>query len=116
VKDESHSASGRQSSVPHWVIHVAQLGSGPIKQACHHHGNLWSGLSNHWRFLVSEQQNHVLLWAIVPLIGFCLATAGMLINPTILMAFLMAIDVVIILSCFYLSREAECITAVDLEY
>ncbi len=42
--------------------------------------------------------------AIVPLIGFCGGMVGMLTNPTIWMAFLIAIDAVIVVSCFYLIK------------
>ncbi len=44
------------------------------------------------------------LGAIVPLIGLCGGMAGMLTNPTIWMAFLIAIDAIIVLSCFYLIK------------
>jgi hypothetical protein len=45
--------------------------------------------------------------AVAPLIGFCGGIVGMLTNPTMLtmwMALLIAIDVVIVLSCFYLIK------------
>jgi uncharacterized membrane protein (DUF2068 family) len=48
------------------------------------------------------------LGAIAPLIGFCGGMVGMLTNPTMLsmwMAFLIAIDAVIVLCCFYLIKR-----------
>ena len=45
--------------------------------------------------------------AIVPLIGIFLATLDLLMNPTTLMAFLIANDAVIVPSCFYLIVKSK---------
>jgi uncharacterized membrane protein (DUF2068 family) len=55
-------------------------------------------------FLFRNNNTAYYFGAIVPLIGLCLGTVGMLKNPTILMAFLIAIDVVVVISCFYLIK------------
>ncbi len=49
------------------------------------------------------------LWfgAIVPMVGMLLATIGMLTNPTIVGALFIAIDIAIIVCCFYLLFRKE---------
>jgi uncharacterized membrane protein (DUF2068 family) len=53
-------------------------------------------------FLFRDNRTAYYFGTIVPLVGLVLATLGMLTNPTILAAIFIAIDVVIVLSCFYL--------------
>ena len=54
--------------------------------------------------------------AIVPLIGLCGGLVGMLTDFTIWMAFLIAIDAIIALSCFYLIRgKSECVQSIETE-
>jgi uncharacterized membrane protein (DUF2068 family) len=53
-------------------------------------------------FLFRDNRTAYYLGAIVPLIGLVLATLGMLTHPTLLAAIFIAIDVVVVLSCFYL--------------
>jgi hypothetical protein len=55
-------------------------------------------------FLFWNNKTSYYFGAIVPLVGLCLGTVGMFINPTILMAFFIAIDVVVVISCFYLIK------------
>ena len=45
--------------------------------------------------------------AIVPFVGLLLATLGMLMNPTLMAAFFIAVDVVVVLCCFYLIRSRQ---------
>jgi hypothetical protein len=45
--------------------------------------------------------------AIVPLVGLLLATAGMVMNPTLLAAFFIVIDVIVVLCCFYLIFKSK---------
>ena len=56
-------------------------------------------------FLFRNSKTANYFGAIVPLIGLCGGMAGMLTNPTIWMAFLIAIDAVIVLGCFYLIKR-----------
>jgi uncharacterized membrane protein (DUF2068 family) len=58
-------------------------------------------------FLFRDNKTAYYFGAIVPLIGLCLGIVGMVMNPTILMAFLIAIDVVVVLSCFYLIKRKQ---------
>jgi len=53
-------------------------------------------------FLFRDNRTTYYLGAIIPLIGLALATLGMLTHPTLLAAIFIAIDVVVVLSCFYL--------------
>ena len=53
-------------------------------------------------FLLRDNRTAYYLGAIVPLIGLVLATLGMLTHLTLLAAIFIAIDVVVVLSCFYL--------------
>jgi hypothetical protein len=55
-------------------------------------------------FLFRNKKIAYYFGAIVPLIGFCGGLAEVLPNPTIWIAFLMAIDAVIVISCFYLIK------------
>jgi len=55
-------------------------------------------------FLFRNNKTAYYFGAIVPLIGFCGGLVEVLPNPTIWMAFLIAIDAVIVISCFYLIR------------
>ena len=55
-------------------------------------------------FLFRNSKTAYYFGAIVPLIGLCGGMVGMLTNFTIWMAFLIAIDAVVVLSCFYLIR------------
>jgi len=55
-------------------------------------------------FLFWNNKTAYYFGAIVPLIGLCGAMVGVLTNFTIWMAFLITIDAVIVLSCFYLIR------------
>jgi hypothetical protein len=58
-------------------------------------------------FLFRNNKTAYYFGAIVPLIGFCGGIVGMLTNPTMWsmwMAFLVAIDAVIVLGCFYLIK------------
>ena len=52
--------------------------------------------------LFRDNRTTYYLGAIIPLIGLALATLGMLTHPTLLAAIFIAIDVVVVLSCFYL--------------
>ena len=60
-------------------------------------------------FLFWNRRTAYYFGAIVPLIGICVGflggIVGMLTNPTIWMAFLLTIDVVIALSCYYLIKK-----------
>ena len=59
-------------------------------------------------FLFRNNRTAYYLGSIAPLIGFCGGMAGMLTNPTMRtmwMAFLIGIDAVIVLSCFYLIKR-----------
>jgi len=56
-------------------------------------------------FLFRNNKTAYYFGAIVPLIGLCGGLVGMLTNPTMWMAFLIAIDAVIVLSCFYLIKR-----------
>ena len=56
-------------------------------------------------FLFRNNKTAYYFGAIVPLIGLCGGLVGMLTNLTICMAFLIAIDAVIVLSCFYLIKR-----------
>ncbi len=56
-------------------------------------------------FLFRNNKTAYYFGAIVPLIGFCGGVVAVLTNPTIWMAFLIAIDAVIVLSCFYLIKR-----------
>jgi len=58
-------------------------------------------------FLFRDNKTAVYLGAIVPLVGLLLATAGMFMKPTLLGAFFIAIDVVVVLSCFYLIFKSK---------
>ena len=58
-------------------------------------------------FLFRDNRTAYSLGAIVPLIGLALATLGMLTNPTLLAAIFIAIDVVVVLSCFYLILKSK---------
>lgn len=55
-------------------------------------------------FLFRNNKTAYYFGAIVPLIGFCGGMVPVLPNPTVWMAFLTAIDAVIVLSCFYLPK------------
>jgi len=55
-------------------------------------------------FLFQNNKTAYYFGAIVPLIGFCGGMVAVLTNPTVWMAFLTAIDAVIVLSCFYLLK------------
>jgi uncharacterized membrane protein (DUF2068 family) len=55
-------------------------------------------------FLFRNNKTAYYLGQIVPSISFCGGMVKVLPNPTIWMAFLMAIDAVIVISCFYLIR------------
>ncbi len=83
------------------VIHVAQLGTAQLDRRVIIMVIFGVAYLIIGGFLFRNNKTAYYFGAIVPLIGFCLGTVGMLINPTILMAFLMAIDVVVVLSCFY---------------
>jgi len=56
-------------------------------------------------FLFRNNKTAYYFGAIVPLIGFCGGMVALLPNPTAWMAFLTAIDAVIVLSCFYLIKR-----------
>ncbi len=56
-------------------------------------------------FLFRNNKAAYYFGAIVPLIGFCGGLAAMLANPSIWMAFLIVIDAVIVLCCFYLIKR-----------
>ncbi len=56
-------------------------------------------------FLFRNDKTAYYFGAIVPFIGFCGGMVKVLPNPTIWMAFLIAIDAVIVLSCFYLIKR-----------
>ena len=58
-------------------------------------------------FLFRDNRTAYYLGAIVPLIGLVLATLGMLIHPTLLAAIFIAIDVVVVLSCFDLIFKSK---------
>ncbi len=58
-------------------------------------------------FLFRDNRTAYYFGAIVPLFGLVLATLGMLTNPTLLAAIFIAIDVVIVLSCFYLIFKSK---------
>lgn len=87
------------------VIHVAQLGMAQLDVAVVI-GVVVFGVAYLiiGGFLFRNNKTAYYFGAIVPLIGLCLGTVGMLTNPTALMAFLIAIDVVVVLSCFYLIK------------
>jgi len=55
-------------------------------------------------FLFLNNKTAYYFGAIVPLIGFCGSMVALLPNPTIWMVFLITIDAVIVLSCFYLIK------------
>jgi hypothetical protein len=56
-------------------------------------------------FLFWNKRTAYYLGAIVPLIGLCGGLVEVLPNPTIWMAFLIVIDAIIVLSCFYLIKR-----------
>ncbi len=56
-------------------------------------------------FLFRNNKPAYYFGAIVPLIGFCGGLVAVLPNPTIWMAFLIAMDAVIVLVCFYLIKR-----------
>jgi hypothetical protein len=61
-------------------------------------------------FLFRDSKTAYYFGAIVPLIGVCVGiyggiAGGMLTNPTIWMAFLFTIDIVIVVGCFYLIKQ-----------
>ena len=58
-------------------------------------------------FLFRDNRTAYYLGAIVPFIGLVLATLGVLTNPTLLAAIFIAIDVVVVLSCFYLILKSK---------
>ena len=61
-------------------------------------------------FLFRDNKTAYYFGAILPLIGIFLGTMDLLMNPTTLMAFLIAIAAVIVSSCFYLifkSKQSE---------
>lgn len=89
------------------VIHVAQLGTAQLNRRVIIMVIFGVAYLIIGGFLFRNNKTAYYFCAIVPLIGFCVAIVGMLINPTILIAFLMAIDVVVVLSCFYLIRRKE---------
>ncbi|MDY6966666.1 MAG: hypothetical protein SVM80_12020 [Halobacteriota archaeon] len=53
-------------------------------------------------FLFKDNKTSYYLGAIVPIIGASLGVVDLLMNPSMLMAFLIAIDAIIVPSCFYL--------------
>ena len=86
------------------IIHVVQLGMAQLDAAViimviFGVAYLFIGV-----FLFRNNKTACYFGAIVPLIGLCLGALSMLKNPAILMAFLIAIDVVVVISCFYLIR------------
>ena len=87
------------------IIHVARLGIPQLDAAfvttavIFGVGYLIIGV-----FLFRNNKTAYYFGAIVPLIGLCGGLVGMLTNFTIWMAFLIAIDAIIALSCFYLIR------------
>ena len=87
------------------VIHVARLGI-PKSDAAFDTMVVIFGVAyliiGGFLFRNSKTANY--FGAIVPLIGLCGGVVGMLTNPTIWMAFLIGIDAVIVLSCFYLIK------------
>jgi uncharacterized membrane protein (DUF2068 family) len=87
------------------VIHVAQLGKAQIDAAVITMVIFGVAYLIIGGFLFRNNKTAYYFGAIVPLIGFCLGTLSMLKNPTILMAFLIAIDVVVVISCFYLIKR-----------
>lgn len=58
-------------------------------------------------FLFRDNRTAYYCGAIVPLVGLALATLGMLTNPTLLAAIFIAIDVVVVLCCFYLIQKSK---------
>ncbi len=58
-------------------------------------------------FLFRNNKTAYYFGAIVPLIGLCGGLVKMLTNLTIWMAVLIAIDAVIVLSCFYLIKRSR---------
>ena len=54
-------------------------------------------------------KGRAILWfgAIVPLVGLALAVIGMLMQPTLLGALFIAVDVVVVTCCFYLIFRKE---------
>ena len=58
-------------------------------------------------FLFRDNRTSYYFGAILPLIGIFLGTMDLLMNPSTLMAFLIAIDAVIVSSCFYLIFKSK---------
>ena len=106
VQHESHSLLGCWSSVRNRHNLRGSAGYTPIRRRFRHHtvifgvGYLIIGV-----FLFRNNKTAYYFGAIVPLIRLCGGLVGMLTNFTIWMAFLIAIDAIIALSCFYLIRR-----------
>ncbi len=91
------------------IIHVARLGIPPSDAAFDTMAVIFGMVylaTGGWLFRNNRAAYYC--GVIVPLIGACGGMAGMLANPamfSIWMAFLIAVDVVIALSCFYLIKR-----------
>ena len=92
------------------VIHVARLGipeSGAVFNAVVFiFGVAYLIIGG---FLFRDSKTAYYFGAIVPLIGVCVGIyggiVGMLTNPTIWMAFLLTMDILIVVSCLYLIKR-----------
>ena len=60
MKHESNPVSGCRSSVPDRRNPRGPTGFG--RRSCSYSDGFWGGLSAHWRFAVSEQQDRILPW------------------------------------------------------
>ncbi len=90
------------------IIHVARLGMAQLDAAfvtmAVIFGVVYLVIGG---FLFRNNKTAYYFGAIVPLIGLCGGLVGMLTNFTIWMAFLIAIDAVIVLSCFSLIKRSR---------
>ena len=87
------------------IIHVARLGMAQLDAAFVTTAVIFGvGYLIIGGFLFRNNKTAYYFGAIVPLIGLCGGLVGMLTNLSIWMAFLIAIDAVIVLSCFYLIK------------